>query len=142
MEMTNAQNYLIEDADARGELAGLYEKVKGISLTGEVDDVIRCLSLRPDFLASIVQATRLHFTDGALTRAQHELIASYVSALNRYHYCLSAHTSFLQLQGKQYHQTAQALRDGDLEAAGLNTTERLLLQFVGYPDSSRLPHHR
>jgi AhpD family alkylhydroperoxidase len=28
----------------------------------------------------------LHFTDGSLTRAQHELIASYVSALNRCHY--------------------------------------------------------
>ena len=29
---------------------------------------------------------KLHFTDGALTRAHHEMIASYVSALNRCHY--------------------------------------------------------
>ncbi len=121
----------IEDAAARGELAGLYEEVKGISPTGEVDDVIRCLSLRPDFLGPIVQATRLHFTDGALTRAQHEMIASYVSALNRCRYCLSGHIWFLQSQGEQYHQTAEALRYGDLEAAGLNTAERLLLEFVG-----------
>ena len=28
----------------------------------------------------------LHFTDGALSRAEHEMIASYVSALNRCHY--------------------------------------------------------
>ena len=41
----------IEDAAARGELADLYGEVKAISPTGEVDDVIRCLSLRPDFLA-------------------------------------------------------------------------------------------
>jgi hypothetical protein len=44
------------------------------------------MSLRPDFLAPIAQASRLHFSDGALTRAQHEMIASYVSALNRCHY--------------------------------------------------------
>jgi uncharacterized peroxidase-related enzyme len=121
----------IEDAAARGELADLYGEVKAISPTGEVDDVIRCLSLRPDFLAPIVQAARLHFADGTLTQAQHEMIASYVSALNRCESCLSAHTRFLQLHGEQYHQTAQALREGDLETAGLSTAERLLLEFVG-----------
>jgi hypothetical protein len=44
------------------------------------------MSLRPDFLRAIDQASRLHFTDGALSRAEHEMIASYVSALNRCHY--------------------------------------------------------
>jgi len=40
-----------------------------------------------DFLRAIDEAARLlHFTDGALTRAQHEMIASYVSALNRCHF--------------------------------------------------------
>jgi hypothetical protein len=44
------------------------------------------MSLRPDFLAGIQAASRMHFSDGALTRAQHEMIASYVSALNRCRY--------------------------------------------------------
>jgi hypothetical protein len=44
------------------------------------------MSLRPDFLAAIDEASRLHFSDGALTRAEHEMIASYVSALNRCRY--------------------------------------------------------
>jgi hypothetical protein len=44
------------------------------------------MSYRPDFLAAIIAASRLHFSDGALTRAQHEMIASYVSALNKCHY--------------------------------------------------------
>ena len=35
------------------------------------------------------------------------------------------------MQGEQYGQVAQALRDGDLEAAGLNKPERLLLEFAG-----------
>lgn len=121
----------IEDAAARGELAGLYEEVKATSPTGEVDDIIRCLSLRPDFLGPIARAARLHLTGGALTQAQHEMIASYVSALNRCDYCLSGHTRFLQLHGEQYLHTAQALREGDLDAAGLSTAERLLLEFVG-----------
>jgi len=28
----------------------------------------------------------MHFSDGALTRAQHEMVASYVSALNKCRY--------------------------------------------------------
>jgi hypothetical protein len=44
------------------------------------------MSRRPDFLAAVMEAERcLHFADGALTRAQHEMIASYVSALTRCH---------------------------------------------------------
>jgi alkylhydroperoxidase family enzyme len=35
------------------------------------------------------------------------------------------------LQGEQFGQAAQALRDGDLSAAGLDRPERLLLEFAG-----------
>jgi alkylhydroperoxidase family enzyme len=35
------------------------------------------------------------------------------------------------LQGEQFGPVAQALRDGDLDAAGLSHAERLLLEFVG-----------
>jgi hypothetical protein len=44
------------------------------------------IKMVPDFLAAIQSASRMHFTDGALTRAQHEMIASYVSAINRCRY--------------------------------------------------------
>jgi hypothetical protein len=37
-------------------------------------------------MMAVNQASRLHFSDGALTRAQHEMIASYVAALNHCHY--------------------------------------------------------
>ena len=56
------------------------------SAGGGVADIIKTMSLRPDFLAGIMTASRMHFTDGALTRAQHEMIASYVSALNHCRY--------------------------------------------------------
>jgi hypothetical protein len=76
----------IEDADARGQLAELYDAARSRSSSGVVADIVRTMSLRPDFLAAIMDASRLHFSDGALTRVQHEMIASYVSALNRCHY--------------------------------------------------------
>jgi alkylhydroperoxidase family enzyme len=80
----------IEEGDARGLLADLFEKARAGYVSGirreHVPDILRTMSHRPDFLAAIMDASRVHFSDGALTRAQHEMIASYVSALNRCHY--------------------------------------------------------
>ena len=77
---------MVEEADAEGPLAELYATAKAQSVSGTVAGIIKTMSLRPDFLAAIHAASRMHFTDGALTRAQHEMIASYVSALNRCRY--------------------------------------------------------
>lgn len=44
------------------------------------------MSPRPDFLAAMVAALPLHFSDGALSLAQHEMIASWVSTLTSCHY--------------------------------------------------------
>ncbi len=76
----------VEDVDATGLLADLYAAAREGSTTGRVPDIYRTMSQRPDFLAAIMDVARVHFSDGALTRAQHEMIASYVSALNRCHY--------------------------------------------------------
>ena len=77
---------MVEEADAEGALAELYAAAKSRSVAKVVPDILRTMSLRPDFLTAIDAASRLHFSDGALTRAQHEMIASYVSALNKCRY--------------------------------------------------------
>ena len=77
---------MVEEAEAVGPLAELYATAKSHSVAGVVPDILRTMSHRPDFLAAIEAASRMHFSDGALTRAQHEMIASYVSALNRCRY--------------------------------------------------------
>ena len=77
---------MVEESEAGGRLAELYATAKAQSLAGVVPEILRTMSLRPDFLESIDRASRLHFTNGALTRAQHEMIASYVSALNHCRY--------------------------------------------------------
>jgi alkylhydroperoxidase family enzyme len=80
----------IEEGDARGRLAELFDHARAGSISGvprdRVPDILHTMSHRPDFMAAIMDASRLHFSDGALTRAQHEMIASYVSALNHCHY--------------------------------------------------------
>jgi hypothetical protein len=80
----------IEEGDATGRLAELFDASRAGSISGvrreQVPDILHTMSHRPDFLAAIMDASRLHFSDGALTRAQHEMIASYVSALNHCHY--------------------------------------------------------
>jgi hypothetical protein len=77
---------MVEESEAEGRLAAIYAASKARSVAGVVPEILRTMSLRPDFLTAIDEASRMHFTDGALTRAQHEMIASYVSALNRCRY--------------------------------------------------------
>lgn len=75
----------VEDAEAHGQLADLFDAARS-QFQERVPDIVRTMSHRPDFLAAMMGMARLHFTEGTLTRAQHEMIASYVSALNRCHY--------------------------------------------------------
>ena len=77
---------MVEESVAEGRLAELYATSKARSVARIVPEILRTMSLRPDFLEAVNQASELHFADGALTRAQHEMIASYVSALNRCRY--------------------------------------------------------
>ncbi|HYR50835.1 MAG TPA: hypothetical protein VES90_11665 [Candidatus Eisenbacteria bacterium] len=77
---------MVDESEAKGQLAELYASAKARSPLGIVAEILKTMSLRPDFLAAIDAASRMHFTDGALTRAQHEMIASYVSALNHCRY--------------------------------------------------------
>jgi hypothetical protein len=78
---------MVDESEATGPLAELYASREAQSSAGQgVADIIKTMSLRPDFLAGIMAASRMHFSDGALTRAQHEMIASYVSALNHCRY--------------------------------------------------------
>ena len=77
---------MVQPSEAEGPLVELYATAKAESPIGVVAEILKTMSLRPDFLAAVQAASRMHFTDGALTRAQHEMIASYVSALNRCRY--------------------------------------------------------
>ena len=51
-----------------------------------VPEIMKTLSLMPGAMELVHQLSRYHFQDGFLTRPHHELIASYVSALNKCKY--------------------------------------------------------
>ena len=75
----------IEEAEATGKLAEVYAAWKQANpARPHVPEILKCLSLRPDFLESVIGfCYPLHFSDGHLTRRQKEMIATYVSGLNQ-----------------------------------------------------------
>lgn len=78
---------MISDDEAAGDVARVFAGLRATNPRGTVPDIMRTMSLRPDLLALISEvADRLHFRDGYLSRAHHEMVASYVSALTRCHY--------------------------------------------------------
>jgi hypothetical protein len=72
---------IIPPEQATGELKRVYEKIK--ATRGNIAPVQMLFSLRPDIMEKMSELAGLaHFKDGYLTRRQHELIATFASALN------------------------------------------------------------
>jgi hypothetical protein len=75
---------LIEDADATGELAKVYDEWRAHSGRQQMPGILKCFSHRPDFLGQVMAFSNgVHFSQGHLDRKTKEAIASYVSYLNR-----------------------------------------------------------
>jgi hypothetical protein len=75
---------IIEDAEATGDTAGAYEFWRKGSGRQQVPGIIKCFGARPDFLRQVVEfSNTIHFSEGHLSRRLKEMIASYVSYLNR-----------------------------------------------------------
>ena len=76
--------HIIEDAEATGEAAAAYDYWRAGSGRTQVPGIIKCFGSRPDFLRQVVDfSNTIHFSEGHLTRRHKEMIASYVSYLNR-----------------------------------------------------------
>lgn len=72
---------IIKPAEATGDLKRVYDTIQ--STRGAVAQVQMTMSLRPDIMEKMSELAGLsHFRDGFLTRRQHELIATFASALN------------------------------------------------------------
>jgi hypothetical protein len=75
---------IIEDAEATGETAAAYDFWRAGSGRQQVPGIIKCFGVRPDFLRRVIEfGNTVHFSEGHLSRRYKELIASYVSYLNR-----------------------------------------------------------
>jgi hypothetical protein len=75
---------ITEDAEAAGEVAAAYDFWRAGSGRNQVPGIIKCFGARPDFLRQVVEfSNKVHFSEGHLSRRHKEMIASYVSYLNR-----------------------------------------------------------
>jgi hypothetical protein len=76
---------IVEDAEATGETAAAaYDFWRASSGRQQVPGMIKCFGSRPDFLRRVIElGNTIHFSEGHLSRRQKEMIASYVSYLNR-----------------------------------------------------------
>jgi hypothetical protein len=75
---------IIEDAEATGDTLAAYDYWRAGSGRTQVPGIIKCFGSRPDFLRQVVDfSNTIHFSEGHLLRRHKEMIASYVSYLNR-----------------------------------------------------------
>jgi len=75
---------IVEDGEAAGETAAAYDFWRAGSGRQQVPGIIKCFGVRPDFLRRVIElGNTIHFSEGHLSRRHKEMIASYVSYLNR-----------------------------------------------------------
>jgi hypothetical protein len=75
---------IFEDEEAKDDVAAAYDFWRQGSGREKVPGIIKCFGARPDFLRQVVEfSNTVHFSHGHLERRHKEMIASYVSYLNR-----------------------------------------------------------
>jgi alkylhydroperoxidase family enzyme len=83
-DLKNLKIKVVEDADATGEVAAVYDEWRKHSGRQQMPGILKCFSHRPDFLREVMSfSNTVHFSEGHLTRRTKEAIASWVSWLNR-----------------------------------------------------------
>lgn len=95
-----------------------------------LSDIMRTMSLRPEYGAYLSGVSqKAHFSDGFLKVRTKEMIATYVSALNKCHFCLGGHAYLLQQQG-QDSRDVDAIALLNPRAANISPKEQALLDYV------------
>jgi len=73
-----------EEGSATGEAAEVYREYMERTGRDFMPQILKCFSARPDFLRQVIDFSyTVHFSDGHLPRRLKEMIATYVSGLNR-----------------------------------------------------------
>src|SRR5262245_27652454 len=126
---------IVREADARGELAELYDELRELFL-GFVPDVFELVSTRPDRLRHFIDGHRTMFEGGVLPREAKEVIALTVARVGSCQYCATAHDTILRLLGTDA-AYADAVLHGDLDHPASPTGVRALAELAhrsGSPD--------
>lgn len=87
---------LVDEEDATGRTAELYEKIKSVTNLPFVPDMFRLTSTNPRLLEVLVTGYGGVFGGDTLPRELKELISAWTSKLNGCPYCVGTHSWFLQ----------------------------------------------
>lgn len=121
---------VIEEADASGDVAELYERFRSNFGRPRVPGILKCFATHPVLLRNMMGlAEELLFVDGFLTRRHKEMIATVVSTENTCPYCADSHGYSLRTLGGSAEQLA-AIEARDLTSAVFGPQDQALLAFV------------
>jgi uncharacterized peroxidase-related enzyme len=121
---------LIEENEATGEVAALFDHFRTHFGRPDVPGILKCFATHPPLLRHMMDLSEhLIFSDGSLGRKHKEMIATFVSAQNSCPYCADSHGFFLRAHGGSA-QALAAIQAGDLCSPELTAPERALLAFA------------
>lgn len=119
---------IVREADATGEVAELYDELRGLFL-GFVPDVFKLVSTRPDMLGAFVGGYRSMFDGGHLPREAKEVITITVARTASCQYCATAHDAILRLLGTDS-AYADAVATGVLDDPAIPAEIRVLAELA------------
>jgi uncharacterized peroxidase-related enzyme len=120
----------IEESEATGEVAQLYEHFRSHFGRPGVPGILKCFATHPPLLRHMMELSEdLIFSEGSLSRRQKEMIATLVSELNACPYCADSHGYFLRVHGGSA-ELLDVIQRCDLDSSVLTDNERALLVFA------------
>lgn len=120
---------VIEEETATGDTAAAYQYFRDQTGRQDVPGILKCFATSPAFAQNMVDiSSSLLFCEGALTRRQKELIATWVSHLNACPYCFDSHGFFLTVLGADRQMVAEI---AESNLTGFSEAERELLTYLG-----------
>jgi uncharacterized peroxidase-related enzyme len=121
---------VIEESEATGEVAALYQHFREHFGRPDVPGILKCFATHPPLLRHMMDLSEsLIFSEGHLTRRHKEMIATLVSVENDCPYCADSHAFFFRVHDGSA-DALRAIEEGQLESPSLTRPEQVLLVFV------------
>jgi len=118
---------VIDEEDADGELADLYERIR--SSRGKVANIMKVHSLHPEAMEKHLEFyLAIMFKRAGLSREQRELVATVVSSINGCDYCTQHHGEALRAYWKDDERLEQLVDDH--RSIELSEADRALVDYA------------
>jgi uncharacterized peroxidase-related enzyme len=128
--MTAANLPAVTQGTGSPEVEALYERFRAQFGRPHVPGILTCFATHPPLLEHMLGlAQSMLFTDGALDRANKEMLATFVSSRNRCEYCADSHGHSLRMSGGSTGMLAAAITC-DVHSELIDSAQSALLVFV------------